>query len=478
VTTIERVRKIAATAVALLIAACGGSGGDGGGGDAVDGVPGSTPSLTITQPLDGSLALTTVPIDVRCVDDRPGCQVDVRYYTEYCTGRGCTVDVREYSDVLARGTAGLATTLDLAAFAGSQQGQDFGLEFRATDSGGQVTTESRTVYVELPGQLTPIRTVGGDIADFDGTRLLYFTSEKGGDHPAIYSLSTGVTEIIPLDDGWDVSWFRGLAPYNEARLTPDGAVFRADRLGGDDAVFLWRSGTLTLLPNSESAYELFVAGPFAIWPNGVINSPLYRVDTRTGVSELVEPSIRSRADVAADGTVVLIDQYGRLISDRAGQRTILVGANAGEPRIEGSSVAFNTVANSRRSLWLMLNGAAPILLVETSSSVTLSSTQLAGGWVAFTDNAPVTSPPQVYRRDPQGTISQITHFADLGGILERLAPNGDAMIYRGSGRYLSRGTTLTRIRSNDSFDTRTFWFDGQWYIAMGATLARVDTSGM
>jgi hypothetical protein len=372
---------IFATAVALLIAACGGSGGDGGGGDAVDGVPGSPPSLTITQPLDGSLALTTLPIDVRCVDDRPGCQVDVRYYTEYCTGRGCTVDVREYSDVLARGTAGLATTLDLAAFAGSQ-GQDFGLEFRATDSGGQVTTESRTVYVESPGQLTPIRTVGGDIADFDGTRLLYFTSDDSGDHPAIYSLSTDVTEIIPLEDGWDVSWFRGLAPYNEARLTPDGAVFRADRPGGEDAVFLWRSGTLTLLPNSENAYELFVAGPFAIWPNGVIAPPLYRVDTRTGVSELVEPLFRSSADVAADGTVVFIDQNGRLISDRAGQRTILVQANANAPKIEGSNVAFDTVANLRRSLWLMLNGAAPILVVETSSSVTLRSTQLAGDWVA------------------------------------------------------------------------------------------------
>ena len=174
------------TIVALLtLTACGGGGGDGG-GDAVDGTPGSSPSLTITQPLDGSLALTTVPIDVRCVDDRPGCQVDVRHYSEYCTGRGCTVDVRDYSEVLARGTAGLATTLDLAAFAGTYA-EDFGLEFRATDSGGQVTTESRTVYVELPGQLTPIRTVGGDIADFDGTRLLYFTSDDAGDHPAIYS---------------------------------------------------------------------------------------------------------------------------------------------------------------------------------------------------------------------------------------------------------------------------------------------------
>jgi hypothetical protein len=475
-TNIALVRTVAATAVALLIAACGGSGGDGGGGDAVDSVPGSTPSLTITQPLDGSLALTTVPIDVRCVDDRPGCQVDVRYYTEYCTGRGCTVDVREYSDVLARGTAGLATTLDLAAFAGSQ-GQDFGLEFRATDSGGQVTTESRTVYVELPGQLIPTITVGGDIADFDGTRVLYFTHDAAGDHPAIYSLSLGVTEIIPLEDGWDVSWFRGLAPYNEARLTPDGAVFRADRLGGEDRVFLWRSGTLTPLPNSESAYELFVAGSFAIWPNGVIQAPLYRVDTRTGVSELVEPSIRSNADVAADGTVVFIDQYGRLIRERAGQRTLLVGANASEPRIEGSSVAFTTASSGRRSLSLILDGAAPILLAETLAPVTYGA-QLAGGWVAFQDTAGQAH-PQVYRRDPQGTLSRITDFPDpLTGILERLAPNGDAMIYRGSGRYLSRGTTLTRIYSNDSFETRSYWFDGQWYISMGATLARVDTSGM
>ena len=135
--------------------------------------------------------------------------------------------MRDYSEVLARGTAGLATTLDLAAFAGT--GQDSG-----SNSGPRTrAARSRPYHVRCTssrtGQLTPIRTVGGDIADFDGTRLLYFTSDAAGDHPAIYSLSLGVTEIIPLEDGWDVSWFRGLAPYNEARLTPDGAVFRAER---------------------------------------------------------------------------------------------------------------------------------------------------------------------------------------------------------------------------------------------------------
>jgi len=84
--------------------------------------------------------------------------------------------------------------------------------------------------------------------------------------------------------------------------------------------------------------------------------------------------------------------------------------------------------------------------------------------------------PQVYRRDPQGTISRITDF-EGGGLLERLAPNGDAMVYRGGARMLSRGTTLTPI-SGSVWEGRSYWFSGHWYITIGATLLSVDTTGL
>jgi hypothetical protein len=451
-----------------LLAACGGGGGGGDGGG--DSGGGSSPSLTVTQPLDGSLAMTTVPIDVRCVDDRPRCEVDVRRYSERCTGAGCTGVVRDYSEVLARGTGGLATTLDLAPFTGTQ----VALEFRATDSAGQIATVSRRVYVELPDRLTPITTVGGDIADFDGTRLLYFVHDAAGDHPAIYTLSLGVTETIPLEDGWAVYLQRRLSPDSDAHLTPDGALFRVERPGGEYRVFLWRSGTLTPLPNSERAWEVSVAGPFAIWENAGDFS-LHRVDTHTGASELVEPYTVSSADVAADGTVVFVDRDGQLVSDRAGQRTSLAPDGASDPKIEGTSVAFTTLVNMNRSLSLIVDGAAPISLNVPRMAAANYDPQLAGGWVAFTDPNGETY-PQVYRRDPQGTISRITDFADGAGLLERLAPNGDAMVYRG-GRYLSRGTTLSRI-AGGPVSSRSYWFNGQWYITMGATLVSVDTSGL
>jgi hypothetical protein len=476
----ESVRKVAATTVALLIAACGGSGGDGGdGGGSGGGGPDSSPSLTITQPLDGALAMTTLPIDIRCVDDRPGCEVDVRYYHDYCTGRGCTVDVRDYSEVLARGMGGLATTLDLDGIA---RGPEQGLEFRATDSAGQITTVTRRVFVAGPDpRLTPISTVGGDIADFDGTRVLYFVEDAAGDHPAIYTPSLGVTETIPLEDGWAVYPFRRLSPYSDARLTPDGALFRAERPSevfvqlpagaARHQVFLWRSGTLTALPNSENAGEIAVAGRFGIWENGVINAALYRVDTRTGESEVVEPYTQSTADVAADGTVVFALPSGQLVSDRAGQRTSLASRGS-DPKIDGTSVVFSTSG----SLSLIVGGAAPISLDVPSMTSAGYSPQLAGGWVAFLNTAGQPN-PQVYRRDPEGTISRITDFATGGGLLERLAPNGDAMVYRGGARMLSRGTTLTPI-SGSVWEGRSYWFDGQWYITIGATLLSVDTSGL
>ena len=482
----KSVQKVAATTVALLIAACGGSGGDGGdSGGSGGGGPDSSPSLTITQPLDGALAMTTLPIDVRCVDDRPRCEVDVRYYHDYCTGRGCTVDVREYSEVLARGTAGLATTLDLEGIA---RGPEQGLEFRATDSAGQIATVSRRVFVARPDpRLTPISTVGGDIADFDGTRLLYFVEDAAGAHPAIYTPSLGVTETIPLEDGWAVYPFRGLSPYSDARLTPDGALFRAERptevfvqLPAGSArrqVFLWRSGTLTALPNSENVGDIAVAGRFGIWE---IGPALHRVDTRTGESEVVEPQTRSGADVTADGIVVFVDRYGQLVSDRAGQRTILA-IDAGDPHIEGTSVVFTATTSpsnvyaSTKSLLLIVGGAAPISLGVPNTTSAGYAPQLAGGWVAFLNTAGQPN-PQVYRRDPGGTISRITDF-EGGALFERLAPNGDAMVYRGGARMLSRGTTLTPI-SGSVWEGRSYWFSGHWYITIGATLLSVDTSGL
>jgi hypothetical protein len=476
-------QKFATTAVALLIAACGGSGGDGGdSGDSGGGGPDSSPSLTITQPLDGALAMTTLPIDVRCVDDRPRCEVDVRYYHDYCTGRGCTVDVREYSEVLARGTAGLATTLDLEQIA---RGPEQGLEFRATDSAGQITTVSRRIFVaKSDPRLAPITTVGGDIVDFDGTRVLYLAEDAAGAHPAIYTPSRGVTETIPLEDGWAVYPFRKLSPYSDARLTPDGALFRAERTAevfvqlpagaARQQVFLWRSGTLTALPNSENAGDIAVARSFAIWENGVISAALYRVDTRTGESEVVEPHTQSTADVAADGTVVFVDQSRQLVSDRAGQRTLLA-VGASDPRIDGNSVAFRTSPGTIGSLLLIVDGAAPISLNLPTMISAGYSPQLAGGWVAFLNTAGQPN-PQVYRRDPEGTISRITDF-EGGALLERLAPNGDAMVYRGGARMLSRGTTLTPI-SGSVWEGRSYWFSGHWYITIGATLLSVDTTGL
>jgi hypothetical protein len=51
------------------------------------------------------------------------------------------------------------------------------------------------------------------------------------------------------------------------------------------------------------------------------------------------------------------------------------------------------------------------------------------------------------------------------------------MVYRGGARMLSRGTTLSPIPGS-VVDTRSYWFDGQWYIAIGATLVSVDTRGL
>ena len=184
------------------------------------------PELTVLKPLNESVALGTLPVDIRCKDDLPGCVVEVWSRRNI-----------DRPTLLAEAPTALATTVDLT----ESIGNPVWLALRSRDSAGQVTGRDIRVYVESPARLAIVTEVPGTILDADATRLLFREPQATGGRLAIYDRATSVTETISLPSGMEIE------PNDSySYLTPSGAVFLAT--GG---LHVWRQGALTEIPESS-----------------------------------------------------------------------------------------------------------------------------------------------------------------------------------------------------------------------------------
>ena len=408
------------------------------------------PTVRITSPANDSVVLSTLAIDVTCVDDFPGCQVLVE----------------SQGELLAEGAGGVVATLDLSRWSG----REISVGFNSYDSRGQRALVSRKIFVETSPRLSRVITYPGRILDFDGDRVL--TLEAGDpQQPSTHSLSVLTREPIPWPSGWYVnegfSW-----------LTPTGAILGA--LGGFTSpirpqlgVHLWRDGLLTAL-TSDCCAGSIVAGDYAVFDNG---PGLYRVNTVSGMSTLVTTANRWPVAVAADGTVIFTNLDDHLVRDRAGQQMVLADEPLRahiNPHTNGQTVIYTQRAAQGGYATAVISGSgAPELLTPFRSVLSECYCAIAGDWLVFSD-AGAQGQRQVFKRNPQGTITQITDFL-ASSTIDRLAGNGDVMFTSGGQRYLSRGTALIPISGPTG---KSYWVNDAWYIAMGATLLAVDTSDL
>ena len=413
------------------------------------------PRLTIRSPADFTVAVPTLAVDVSCSDDTPGCRVE----TLGPAGSGSRPH-------LADGDGGVTATVDLTQYIGT--GID--LLFRVFDASGQVTEVGRSIYVVNPASFSVAETPqGGSIVAADGQRLLLVDALTDGDRVALYDRTSRASETIPLPVGQRVQ---------VAYVTPAGAVFIARPLNGtslDHRLYLWRNATLADLGRPDGPVSLHAAGNFAVWSQG---TSLYRLDTSTGVSSLVSSSALNNDNVvAADGTVIFISNGSlQLYRDRAGQQTLLTPDTTVShisPRTDGSDVVYvqrNKTGTSPPQAIAFVDGtAAPVLLTPFREFPrTNDLADIAGGWVAYVDIG-VNNQTHVWTRAPDGTLLRRTDFS-TSSTIEKLAPNGDVMIRRGSTRYLSRGTQLIDVGSTSGTP---YYLDGKWYVAYAGTLLAV-----
>ena len=407
------------------------------------------PRVILGTPLDNAVATPKLAIDATCDDDDPN---------------GCTLTVlRAGVPLSGPSPSPLKTTVDLGAL--GLDGMQTMISIRATDSRGQITEAQGTVSVESSTHLRLLGTGDGVAVDVGDTRLLL--AHEGA--AIIRHLDSGVADSIPI---------RGV--LTTGFLTPNGAAVGSAVTLAFPFRFLYllRDGALTA-PTDRSAETLDASGDFVIY-SGVLDgfsynyAPLYRLNVRTGVEDLVDGDAgRVPHDVADNGDVAFADPNG-IGWYRAGANTRVTNgpqtatSNDAEPSTDGTNVVFRrqrydgATAAISTELWIS-DGTSSSLLSTLIGTASRRDYAVSGGWTAFTkEDASLVR--QVWTRSAAGVQRAVSAFDTSSGI-DAIGPDGSVVFTNANGRYLA-DPSGSAVRIGSALGVAR-WRDGRFVVLLG-----------
>ena len=234
------------------------------------------PALTVTSPLEGTVARPQVTVNATCDDDDPNS-------TPRIVARP---NGRINEEVLIDGPN---RVVDLSAY----EGHPVSLKIVCIDSGGLFSSRDVWIYVDSSPALNEALSVNGPILDVTAAGVAYRSVGAFQDSIGFFDRSTGtVTEVeVPLD----LIIYKGF-------VTPTGAIFETRRSNNfsDNLVFELRDDVITELA-SENPNLLDVAGDFGIF---VDDDSLIRIEFSTDTQETIAQSTQFPYGIFDDGTVV------------------------------------------------------------------------------------------------------------------------------------------------------------------------------
>lgn len=404
------------------------------------------PALNIAAPLAETVARPAIFVDVTCTDDDPvGC---------------VSLTVSFDQDTLATGKDAVKGHIFLPA-SGVWSGD---LTFTARDSIGQTTKLTRHFLIETSINLSEVASVGGLILDVQSDRILF----REDNSLKIRDRTSGLDTVVMNDSAKFPSY---------GFLAPKGLIFVASSEPGF-SVYNWRDGNLDNLGFLDSSSSLKVKGKYALW--NVSNSLILR-DLDSGTNTQVSTIAGNwQNDVSASGDVVYWSSDSptnyNIYRYRGGATTKLTNDSTLRntyPLTDGINVAY------RKNNAIMLYGSAgEVTLSAPSWEVNPGSDyQLNGGWVAFTRPGNIV-PMQVWTRSPAGEEAQISFFSS-SSFIKALSPVGSVIFNNHHGRsYLKEANTPDNAPSVDvgTDQDNYFWQDGQWFVFVGRSLFRVNTT--
>lgn len=147
------------------------------------------------------------------------------------------------------------------------------------------------------------------------------------------------------------------------------------------------------------------------------------------------------------------------------------------PLADGERVVYrrqDPCCTNQQYAIVLIEADAPLMLAEKRDREPQPGRdcQLSGGWAGYTDLGNV-GQLHVFTRSPQGIVMRRTDFGS-DSYLDRLADNGEVMIFGRGLRYLGRGGGLVELSSADG---RGYWLNGAWHVTLGRVLLSVDDPG-
>jgi hypothetical protein len=376
------------------------------------------PRLSVTAPINGSVARPGFTVDATCQDDDP---------------TDCTLTVKRDGAVLAGPTASpMHATLDLSAL----DGTDVPLTIEARDSRNQTDFTTRTVSVELSNRLQLLASSNGTARDFRSKRLMSEVMTTTGDTlVVVHHLAESTADTVR---------YHGI--LSRAFLTTSGAAFTAS-VGQVfiKQLYTLRNGLPMLTANSVTS--LAAAGDFIVYtvPPGMAGS-LYRMNLSTGEQlKIADFAADTVNDVAQNGDVVFSSSGAVMRYTGSGPASpISTGSTSSQnvyPRTDGTNTVFLGLPGNLKSQTWLYDGSGVSLLADYSIPRSIypdGNYALEGGWVAFT-KADAFGNDQVWTRSPSGMLRAVTAFGSSSKIAA-LGSDGRVVVDNGSNRYLATPT--------------------------------------
>jgi hypothetical protein len=401
--------------------------------------------LTVTSPLNDSVARPTIDIAATCTD---------------AGGQGCTVKVFNGLVELASGSGGVNQALDLGANVGAR----VTLRFVAIDARNQTTETTRQVYVDSAPRLSVAATVGGPILDVRASRVLYRTTSVLGESLHVLERSNGSITDLPVPAGKTIT---------VAYLTNYGVMLVTQDVGGtvlSSRIYDWNNNVLYDLGYPDSASSLQVNGSYAVWNN---NKVLWRRDLATRTNLMLSSLAGNWENgIAANGTaawwstgyqIFMYNGVTSQISNDTLWNTYV--------RTDGHYTVYrkHTPCCSNQTYAITLYdgvGEKNLRPANALEPVPGADYQIRDGWVAYTDIGNF-GQRHVWTYDAQGNKVQRTFFG-VSSYIDTLGDGGNLMFISGNRRYLS--TSSGASSDVNSSLGKAYQVGDQWLVSIGRVL--------
>jgi hypothetical protein len=415
------------------------------------------PTLTVLQPLVGTVARPSFQISASATDDDPV---------------GTVINVYAGTNLLVTGT----NTINTQASLPDDDGQAVDLRFDAVDSVGHTNSVTRTLYILANTNWVESAQVAGPILDVSTNTILFVD----GNILKTKSRLTGA-ETVLLDD-------TNITPSVGA-LTPFGALIGTAGAGSvAPTAYEVKNGLVT---NLGPGISIAVHGNYAVW----LTAPGWRTlvyrdlvaSTNTAVS-----TVAWGATFAPNGDVIYGSEterelYNLIVRYRNGTNAVLV--NGGYyfgydfVQTDGTNLVYHKYSyldsfGGRLEYQVLFDGAAETTLSTNIIGVgdPYGYPAISQGWVAYRA-AGSGGTSQLWTRSPTGVQAQQTFFTTWSRI-QGLAPNGQFLFFNGGRLYQARAGTIPLDLGAWNFGgpwdipgaATVFWQQGQWYTVIGRSL--------